>query len=104
MAFAVARRTSELAVRQALGASPAQAMRVVLSSGLKMCGAGIAAGTVAALMLGQALAGLLFGVTPYDVPTLVATGAVLLAVAALACWLPARRAARISPTLALREQ
>ena len=104
MAFAVARRTSELAVRQALGASPRQAMAVVLSGGLKMCVAGIAAGTVAALMLGQVLAGLLFGVTPYDVPTLAATGAAMFAVAAVACWLPARRATRISPTLALREQ
>ncbi|MBK5299102.1 MAG: ABC transporter permease [Vicinamibacteria bacterium] len=104
MAFAVARRTSELAVRQALGASPRQAMAVVLSGGLKMCVAGIAAGTVSALMLGQVLAGLLFGVTPYDVPTLAATGAAMFAVAALACWLPARRATRISPTLALREQ
>lgn len=98
MAFAVARRTSELAVRQALGASPGQAMAVVLSGGLTMCVAGIAAGMAAALMFGQVLAGLLFGVTPYDVPTMVATGA------ALACWLPARRATRISPALALREQ
>lgn len=104
MAFAVARRTSELAVRQALGASPGQAMRVVLSGGLKMCVAGIATGIVAALALGQVLAGLLFGVTPSDVPTLVLTAATLSAVAALACWLPARRATRISPTLALREQ
>ncbi len=104
MAFAVARRTSELAVRQALGASPGQAMRVVLSGGLKMCIAGIATGIAAALMLGQVLAGLLFGVTPYDLPTLSATAVALLVVAALACWLPARRATRISPTLALREQ
>lgn len=79
-------------------------MRVVLSGGLKMCVAGIATGIVAALALGQVLAGLLFGVTPSDVPTLVLTAATLSAVAALACWLPARRATRISPTLALREQ
>ena len=104
MAFAVARRTSELAVRQALGASPGQAMRVVLSGGLKMCAAGIVTGIAAALMLGQVLAGLLFGVTPYDVPTLAATAVALLCVAVVACWLPARRATRISPTLALREQ
>jgi len=104
MAFAVARRTSELAVRQALGASPAQAMRVVLSGGVKMCLAGIAAGVAGALMLGQVLAGLLYGVTPHDKSTLVCTVAVLCAVALLSCWLPARRATRISPTLALREQ
>lgn len=104
MAFAVARRTSELAVRQALGASPGQAMRVVLSGGVKICVAGIATGIAAALMLGHVLAGLLFGVTPYDVPTLSATAAALFVVAVVACWLPARRATRISPTLALREQ
>jgi putative ABC transport system permease protein len=104
MAFAVARRTSELAVRQALGASPGQAMRVVLSGGMKMCAAGIVTGIAAALMLGQVLAGLLFGVTPYDVLTLSATAVALLFVAVVACWLPARRATRISPTLALREQ
>ena len=104
MAFAVARRTSELAVRQALGASPGQAMRVVLSGGMKMCAAGIVTGIAAALMLGQVLAGLLFGVTPYDVPTLAATAVALFFVAVVACWLPARRATRISPTLALREQ
>ena len=104
MAFAVARRTSELAVRQALGASPGQAVRVVLSGGVKMCIAGIATGIAGALMLGQVLAGLLFGVTAYDVSTLSATAVALFVVALVACWLPARRATRISPTLALREQ
>ena len=104
MAYAVARRTGELAVRQALGASPRQAMAVVMSSGLKVSMAGIAAGLAGALALGQALSGLLYGVAARDLPTLSATCAALFAVAAIACWLPARRATRISPTLALREQ
>ena len=103
MAYAVARRTGELAVRQALGASPRQAMAVVMSSGLKVSMAGIAAGLAGALALGQALSGLLYGVAARDLPTLSATCAALFAVAAIACWLPARRATRISPTLALRE-
>jgi hypothetical protein len=76
--------------------------RVVLSSGLKVCGAGIAAGALGALGLGQLLAGLLYGVTPRDLPTLLTTCAALVAVAGLACWLPARRATRIDPTRVLR--
>ena len=67
MAYAVARRTGELAIRQALGASPRQAMRAVLAGGLKVCTAGIAAGLAGALALGQSLAGLLYGVAPRDV-------------------------------------
>ena len=104
MAYAVTRRTGELAVRQALGASPRQAMHVVLASGLKVCAAGIVAGLAGALALGQSLSGLLYGVAPRDLTTLMATSLALAAVAAVACWLPARRATRISPTLALREQ
>jgi ABC-type antimicrobial peptide transport system permease subunit len=104
MAFAVTRRTSELAVRQVLGASPSQAMHLVFSSGLKVCAAGVVAGVVGALALGQMLAGLLYGIAPPDVPTLAITSGVLLAVATFACWLPARRATRISPTVALRDQ
>jgi ABC-type lipoprotein release transport system permease subunit len=103
MAYAVARRTGELAIRQALGASPRQAMRAVLAGGLKVCTAGIAAGLAGALALGQSLAGLLYGVAPRDVTTLSAASIALAVVAAVACWLPARRATRISPTLALRE-
>jgi ABC-type antimicrobial peptide transport system permease subunit len=102
-AYAVTRRTGELAVRQALGASPRQAMSVVLSSGLKVCAAGIVVGLAGALALGQMLSGLLYGVAPRDLPTVGATAAALAAVAAAACWLPARRATRISPTVALRE-
>jgi putative ABC transport system permease protein len=104
MAYAVTRRTGELAVRQALGASPRQAMHVVLAGGLKVCAAGIIAGLAGALALGQSLASLLYGVAPRDLTTLIATSLALTAVAAVACWLPARRATRISPTLALREQ
>ena len=103
MAYAVTRRAGELAIRQALGASPHQAMRVVLAGGLKVCTAGIAAGLAGAVALGQSLAGLLYGVAPRDVTTLSAASLALAAVAAVACWLPARRATRISPTLALRE-
>jgi putative ABC transport system permease protein len=95
-------RTPELAVRQALGASPRQAMQHVMRSGLRTCVIGIIAGGAAALALGRTLSGVLFGIDAHDSTTFVATGIALLAIAAIACWLPARRATRIDPALALR--
>jgi predicted permease len=102
IAYAVVQRTPELAVRQALGASPRQAMQHVLSSGLRMCVLGIVAGGAAALALGRTLSGVLFGIEAQDPATFAATGVALLAIAMVACWLPARRATRIDPALALR--
>jgi putative ABC transport system permease protein len=102
IAFAVVQRTPELAVRQALGASPRRAMQHVLGSGMRMCIVGIAAGGVAALLLGRTLSGVLFGIDAKDPATFAATGVALLAIAMVACWLPARRATRIDPALALR--
>lgn len=102
VAYAVAQRTPELAVRQALGASPRQAMQHVMRGGLRMCLIGIIAGGAAALALGQTLSGVLFGISAQDPATFVATSLALLAIATVACWLPARRATRIDPALALR--
>ena len=102
VAFAVVQRTPELALRQALGASPSQAMQHVMRGGLRMCLIGIIAGGAAALALGQTLSGLLFGIGAQDPATFIATGLALLAIATVACWLPARRATRIDPALALR--
>jgi putative ABC transport system permease protein len=102
IAYSVTQRTPELAVRQALGASPRQAMQHVMRGGLTMCLAGIAAGAAGAWALGHLLSGLLFGVEAQDPVTFVLTGTVLLGIAAMACWLPARRATRIDPALALR--
>ncbi|HEY7215803.1 MAG TPA: ABC transporter permease [Thermoanaerobaculia bacterium] len=101
--YSVGQRTRELAVRLALGASRGQAVRHVMSGGLAMCAMGILCGVGAALALGRALASVLFGVDAHDPLTLLGTSAALLAAAALACWLPARRATRISPSLTLRE-
>jgi putative ABC transport system permease protein len=101
--YSVGQRTRELAVRLALGASPGRAMRHVLRSSLPACAAGILCGLGAALALGRSLGSVLYGVGARDPLTFLAAAAALLAAAAVACWLPARRATRISPTLTLRE-
>ncbi|HKI00373.1 MAG TPA: ABC transporter permease [Thermoanaerobaculia bacterium] len=101
--YAVGQRTRELAVRLALGASPGQAMRHVLSGSLLTCAAGILVGIGAALALGRTLSGMLYGVGAHDPLTFLATAAVLLAAATIACWLPAQRATRIDPCVTLRE-
>lgn len=104
VAYSVARRTPELAIRMALGASPQQMLREAARSGLLLCIAGLAAGLTCAVLLSRTLASLLYQVQPGDPATFVATAAGLLAVAILACWLPARRATRIDPAAALRSE
>ena len=104
LAYLVSRRTQEIGIRMALGASPAEVLRSVLGEGLALSGAGIAIGLAAALALSRVLAKLLFGVTATDPATFAAVAALLLAVAAMASWLPARRAMRVDPVLALREE
>jgi putative ABC transport system permease protein len=101
--YSVGQRTRELAVRLALGALPGQAMRHVMRGNLIMCALGIVGGIGAALALGRALSSVLYGVTADDPLTLLGTTVALLAAAIVACWLPARRATRISPALTLRE-
>ena len=103
VAFSVGQRTRELAVRLALGASPGQAVRHVMRDSLPVCAAGVLCGIAAALAVGRALSSVLYGVGERDPLTLLATAAALFAAAVLACWLPARRASRISPSLTLRE-
>jgi putative ABC transport system permease protein len=101
--YSVGLRTREIAVRLALGSSPAQAVRHVMRGGLVVCISGIFLGIVAALALGRTLSSVLFGVAAHDPSTFLATTVALLTAATLACWLPARRATRISPALTLRE-
>lgn len=102
MAQAVGQRTHEFGVRQALGATRGDIMRLVFSSGAVMTLAGLAAGVVLALVSTQLLASLLYGVTAIDPPTFAAVAAVLVAAAAGAAYLPARRATRITAATALR--
>src|SRR6185295_8376573 len=102
VAYTVARRTPELAVRAALGASPGRVMGQVLGRGIALSLAGIALGLLLAAALGRGIQGLLFGIDAHAPATYAATALALAAVGALAAWLPARRATRISPTLALQ--
>jgi putative ABC transport system permease protein len=101
-AFAVTTRTREIGIRVALGASRRQVMGVILRGGLSPVIAGLAAGTAIGLLSAPALSGLLFGVTPRDLVSLVVTVTVLTSAALVANLVPARRAANVDPIVALR--
>jgi ABC-type antimicrobial peptide transport system permease subunit len=102
VAYAAGQRTREFGIRMALGARDADVLWLVLGQGLKLALFGAAIGMAAALALTRLLTKLLFGVEPTDPPTLIAVAVLLACVATLACWLPARRATRITPIEALR--
>ncbi|MCA1650477.1 MAG: FtsX-like permease family protein, partial [Acidobacteria bacterium] len=104
MAYAVSQRTTEIGVRMALGATPADVFRIVIGDGLRLAVIGIVVGSVASLLVAQWLTTLLFGVRPGDPLTLAATAGVLLFVSALASFIPARRATRVDPMVALRAE
>ncbi|HJR60186.1 MAG TPA: ABC transporter permease [Vicinamibacterales bacterium] len=104
MAYVVAQRTTEIGVRMALGATQREVFRLVISDGLKLTGIGVALGVAGSILVARWLTTLLFGVTPGDPGTLAVTAAVLLLVAAAACFVPARRATRVDPMVALRAQ
>ena len=104
VSFSVGQRTREIGIRMALGAQIADVMRLVLGQGVRLTLAGLALGLVAALALARLLAGLLYGVGVYDPATLLLVALLLGTVALLASYLPARRAARIDPLTALREE
>jgi len=103
VAFYTGKRTRELGIRTALGATPAQVARLIVKEGLLLTGLGLAAGLAICGIAGRAFGQLLFGVTPTDATTWLAVIALLTAVSLTACWLPALRAARVDPMLALRQ-
>jgi len=102
LAYAVTQRTREIGIRMALGAEPSAVMRMIVSEGMTVGAAGIAAGLVGALALARALDALVYGVDVRDPVTYVGVTAALAVVAMAACALPARRAARVDPIASLR--
>jgi ABC-type antimicrobial peptide transport system permease subunit len=102
MAYAVSQRTHEIGVRLAIGAQRRDVLRLVLRDGAKLTLLGIAVGIIAALALTRLMASLLFEVTPTDPATFAAVALLLAVVALAACYIPARRATRVDPMVALR--
>jgi len=104
LAYVVSQRQHEIGIRMAIGADAGNVRRAVLGQGLILALMGIALGAVVSLSLGRMMTSLLHGVSPYDPATFTVVPAILLAVAALASWVPARRATRIDPILALKAE
>jgi putative ABC transport system permease protein len=102
MRYTTNQRTREIGIRIAIGAEPAAVVGMVLRRGLAMTVAGVSVGFLASLLLARVLASIIFGVTPRDPLTFAAGVGVIVAVALLASWLPARRATRVDPVTALR--
>jgi ABC-type antimicrobial peptide transport system permease subunit len=104
LAYLVAERTKDIGIRIALGARLARITGSVVAGGLALVAIGTVIGLAGSLLLLRSFGTLLFGVTPYDVPTYVTVVVVLGGIAVLASYLPARRAARVEPLTALRQE
>ncbi|HEY1865926.1 MAG TPA: ABC transporter permease [Candidatus Acidoferrales bacterium] len=102
ISYSVAQRTREIGIRMALGAPRRDVFRLVVGQGLKLAGVGIAIGIAAALGVARAMSSLLYGVSATDFQTFVGVASLLMLVALLACYVPARRAMRVDPIVALR--
>lgn len=103
VAYSVSLRTQEIGVRMAIGAQRGDVLGLIVGGGMKLAAIGVALGLAGALAL-SGLIRMLFSVTPLDPASYVVTAAGLLGVAALACYLPARRATRVDPIVALRQE
>jgi len=104
VAYSVARRTREIGIRMALGARPEAVQRMILGEGAVMLGSGLALGLVLALGIGKIVSSLLYQVAALDVVAFTLAPGVLAITALLACWLPARRATKVDPMVALRAE
>jgi putative ABC transport system permease protein len=104
ISYLVSERTHEIGIRLALGAPTRSILRMVLRQGLTLALTGAGVGLACALLVSQLMAGLLYGVSPTDPLTFASVAVVLIGVALLACYIPARRAIRVDPLIALRYQ
>jgi ABC-type antimicrobial peptide transport system permease subunit len=104
LAYTTAQRTQEIGIRMALGAERSDVLVMVIRMGLRLVAIGVGLGLLASIALGKIIATQLWGVSPYDPWTLTCVPLVLLITGLLACWLPARRAARVDPLVALRHE
>jgi putative ABC transport system permease protein len=104
ISYSVTQRSREFGIRLALGEDPRRTRRSVVIGGMRLVGLSLALGLVASLVLGRLIAGLLYQVRPADPLTFLGIGVLLASVALLACYLPARRATRVDPALALRSE
>ncbi|HEU4835920.1 MAG TPA: ABC transporter permease [Pyrinomonadaceae bacterium] len=102
MAYVVSQRTREVGIRMALGANRRDVMKMITRQGMRLAAVGVVIGLLLALALAQVLSSLLIGISGYDVTTFILVPALLSAVALLACYLPARRATKVDPLVALR--
>jgi predicted permease len=107
ISYSMTQRVREIGIRMALGAVKRDVLRMVIGQGLRLAVAGVAIGALASLIFARVLTSfshLLYGIAPNDPLTLIAVSSVLISVALLACYLPARRAARVDPVIALRQE
>lgn len=103
-AYSVARRTREIGIRMAIGATTGDALRMILGEGLRLAGLGVAIGLLLSLAIGKILSGMLYEVSAVDPFAFAAAAIVLTGASLVACYLPARRAARVQPIVALRDE
>jgi putative ABC transport system permease protein len=102
LAYSTVQRTHEIGIRMALGAAGGDVLGMVVKTGLRLVAVGMAIGIAISFVLGRAIGAQLTGVTAYDPLTLAGTMFLLMMTASIACWIPARRAARVDPMVALR--
>jgi len=102
MSYSVSQRTQEIGIRMALGAQRGDVMKLILGSGMSMVLGGVIVGLILSVFLTAEIENLLYGISAFDAPAFAATSGLLILIALVACWLPARRAMRVDPMIALR--